>query len=120
MPRAKLTAVGGTDVKRDQALEASYRFCSGVARREAKNFYHAFLLLPPKRRRSMCALYAFMRRTDDLADEPGPALLKAQALAPGGASSTPRWRAKPRRGLGCLPWLIPSHVTGFPSSSFMT
>jgi len=28
----------------------------------------------------MCALYAFLRRTDDLADEPAPAALKAQAL----------------------------------------
>jgi len=64
----------------DQALRASYRFCSRVARREAKNFYHAFWLLPPKRRRSMCALYAFLRRTDDLADEPGPSALKTQAL----------------------------------------
>ncbi len=64
----------------DLALQASYRFCCGVARREAKNFYHAFLLLPPGRRRSMCALYAFLRRTDDLADQPGPATEKAQAL----------------------------------------
>jgi len=65
---------------RDPALEASYRFCRGIARRKAKNFYHAFLLLPPGRRRSMCALYAFMRRTDDLADEPGPPSEKTQAL----------------------------------------
>lgn len=65
---------------RDKALQASYRFCCRVARSEAKNFYHAFLLLPPTRRRSMCALYAFLRHTDDLADEPGPAALKTQAL----------------------------------------
>jgi 15-cis-phytoene synthase len=64
----------------DKVLEASYRYCCGVARREAKNFYHAFLLLPPGRRRSMCALYAFLRRTDDLADEPGLAAAKTQAL----------------------------------------
>jgi phytoene synthase len=64
----------------DEALQASYRFCCEIARREAKNFYHAFLILPPGRRRSMCALYAFLRRTDDLADEPGPAAEKTQAL----------------------------------------
>ncbi len=69
---------------REDALRASYRFCSRVARSEAKNFYHAFLLLPPRRRRSMCALYAFLRHTDDLADEPGIAALKTQALS--------RWR----------------------------
>jgi phytoene synthase len=68
-------------VNRDESLLFSYRFCSGIARREAKNFYHAFLLLPPGRRRSMCALYAFLRRTDDLADEPGPHALKAEALS---------------------------------------
>jgi phytoene synthase len=55
-----------------QALAASERFCGQLSRREARNFYYSFLLLPGDRRRSMCALYAFMRRTDDLADEPGP------------------------------------------------
>jgi phytoene synthase len=54
------------------ALDASYRFCGALARREARNFYYSFLLLPPHLRRSMCALYAFMRRTDDLADDPVP------------------------------------------------
>ena len=33
-----------------------------------------------KRRRSMCALYAFLRHTDDLADEPAAAADKARAL----------------------------------------
>ncbi len=36
-------------------LRASYRFCAAVSRREARNFYYAFLLLPRERRRSMCA-----------------------------------------------------------------
>jgi phytoene synthase len=53
----------------DSALESSYRFCDDVARREAANFYPAFRLLPAERRRSMVALYAFLRRTDDLADD---------------------------------------------------
>ena len=65
----------------DRSLGESYRFCGALSRREAKNFYYAFLLLPRDRRRSMCALYAFMRHTDDLADEPGPAETKARALA---------------------------------------
>lgn len=62
------------------ALRESYRFCARIARREARNFYWAFLLLPPARRRSMCALYAFLRHTDDLADEPGEPEDKAQAI----------------------------------------
>lgn len=53
-------------------LRASYRFCGTLSRREARNFYYSFLVLPATLRRSMCALYAFMRHTDDLADEPAP------------------------------------------------
>lgn len=64
----------------DDALRASYRFCAELSRREAKNFYWSFLLLPPARRRAMCALYAFMRHTDDIADEPGEAAAKRAAL----------------------------------------
>ncbi len=67
-------------MKTDRALEESYRFCGALSRREARNFYYAFLLLPRSRRRSMCALYAFMRHTDDLADEPGTTEAKAHAL----------------------------------------
>ena len=51
-------------------LAADYRFCERVAKRRARNFYPSFRLLPADRRRSMCALYAFMRRVDDLADDP--------------------------------------------------
>jgi len=53
-------------------LLVSYQFCGQLSRREAKNFYYSFLVLPAPLRRSMCALYAFMRHTDDLADEPDP------------------------------------------------
>jgi phytoene synthase len=63
------------------ALRASYRYCGAVARREARNFYPSFLLLPADRRRSMCALYAFLRHTDDLVDGAGSAPEKAGALA---------------------------------------
>src|SRR4051794_27295419 len=55
-----------------RALVASERFCGQLARHEARNFYYSFLLLPADRRRSMCALYAFMRHSDDLADSPDP------------------------------------------------
>lgn len=61
-------------------LRASYDFCANLSRREARNFYYSFLVLPAARRRSMCALYAFLRQTDDLADSPGPAPEKTRAL----------------------------------------
>jgi 15-cis-phytoene synthase len=67
-------------MKTDRALRTSYRFCGVLARREARNFYYAFLLLPGAKRRSMCALYAFLRHTDDLADRPAAAVDKARAL----------------------------------------
>ncbi len=51
-------------------LQASYAYCERLARREAGNFFHAFQILPRPQRRAMCALYAFMRYTDDLADGP--------------------------------------------------
>jgi phytoene synthase len=64
----------------DRMLRVSYRICNSLARREARNFYYAFLLLPRARRWSMCALYAFLRHTDDLADEPATSCDKARAL----------------------------------------
>ena len=63
------------------AIAESYRYCELIARREARNFYYGFRLLPRDHRRSMCALYAFMRQTDDLADAPGTAFEKRTALA---------------------------------------
>ncbi|MBV9082680.1 MAG: phytoene/squalene synthase family protein [Acidobacteriaceae bacterium] len=52
------------------SLEDSYRYCRGVARRRAKNFYYSFLLLEKPQRDAMCAIYAFMRECDDLSDDP--------------------------------------------------
>jgi phytoene synthase len=51
-----------------RTLARSYAYCERLARREAANFYHAFRLLPWDQRRAMCALYAFLRITDDIAD----------------------------------------------------
>ncbi|MBM3957877.1 MAG: phytoene/squalene synthase family protein, partial [Gemmatimonadetes bacterium] len=51
-------------------LEHSYAWCRRVARNRARNFYYAFLLLDRPRHSAICALYAFMRHCDDLADEP--------------------------------------------------
>ncbi len=50
-------------------LSAAYRVCARIARREAKNFYFAFLALPKPKRDSICAVYAFMRHADDLSDD---------------------------------------------------
>lgn len=50
-------------------LRSCYEHCRAVAKREAKNFYFAFLALPAHKRDAMCAMYAFMRRADDIADD---------------------------------------------------
>lgn len=63
------------------SLGHSYALCERLARREAANFYHAFRLLPACQRRAMCALYAFLRITDDIADGPADVKVKEWALA---------------------------------------
>jgi phytoene synthase len=50
-------------------LSAAYAVCRAIAKREAKNFYYAFVALPKPRRNAICAIYAFMRKADDLADD---------------------------------------------------
>ncbi|GAC1649223.1 MAG: presqualene diphosphate synthase HpnD [Acidobacteriaceae bacterium] len=50
-------------------LSAAYAVCASIARREAKNFYYGFLPLPPPKRRAFYAVYAFMRRADDISDD---------------------------------------------------
>ena len=51
-------------------LTMAYSVCRGITRSNAKNFYYAFLVLPRHKRESLCAVYAFMRRCDDIADDP--------------------------------------------------
>lgn len=72
-------------------LDDSYTWCRALARKTAGNFYYSFLTLPAEQFRSMCALYAFMRVTDDLGDSPLPASDRAAALA--------EWRIRLRAAL---------------------
>lgn len=51
-------------------LVMAYSVCKGITRTAAKNFYYAFLVLPRRKREALCAVYAFMRRCDDIADDP--------------------------------------------------
>ena len=50
-------------------LDSAYAVCRAIARREAKNFYYSFVALPKPRKNAICAIYAFMRKADDLADD---------------------------------------------------
>ena len=50
-------------------LAAAYAHCRAIAKAQAKNFYYAFRVLPRQKSDAMCAVYAFMRKADDLADD---------------------------------------------------
>ena len=50
-------------------IAEAYAFCRIIAQREAKNFYYSFRVLPQHKRDAMCAVYAFMRRADDISDD---------------------------------------------------
>jgi 15-cis-phytoene synthase len=52
-------------------LAMAYSVCRGITRTNARNFYYAFLVLPKRKRQALSAVYAFMRRCDDIADDPG-------------------------------------------------
>ncbi|GAB4140602.1 MAG: phytoene/squalene synthase family protein [Planctomycetaceae bacterium] len=52
------------------SLAESYEFCKQLTRQTAGNFYFSFLTLPPECFRAMCALYGFMRISDDIGDDP--------------------------------------------------
>jgi phytoene synthase len=62
------------------SLHAAYDECQAITRREARNFYYAFVTLPKARRRSIYAAYAFSRLADDIADGDGPVATKAASL----------------------------------------
>jgi len=51
-----------------EELANAYRHCERVTRRRAANFYYGIRLLPPTKRRAMCACYAFAREVDDIGD----------------------------------------------------
>ena len=50
-------------------LTSAYQTCRNITRREAKNFYYAFLTLPAAKRRAIYVAYAFCRNCDDSVDE---------------------------------------------------
>ncbi len=50
-------------------LEMAYSVCRHIARSAAKNFYYGIVILPRRKRNALSAVYAFMRRCDDIADD---------------------------------------------------
>jgi len=56
-------------VASESQLAVAYSVCRSIARSSARNFYYAFLVLPRPKRQALCAVYAFMRRCDDITDD---------------------------------------------------
>ncbi len=75
---------------RTAQLQAAYDECRAIAKREAKNFYYAFRVLPEHKSDAMCAMYAFMRKADDLADDES---LSLDARRDAMVAWTGAWRA---------------------------
>ena len=68
------------------SLEESFAHCRRVAKTRAKNFYYSFVLLSREQKDAMCAVYAFMRYSDDISDEGDPPVeVRREALE--------RWRS---------------------------
>ncbi len=66
------TAVGNATVQfipTASQLRMAYSVCRSIARSAAKNFYYGFAVLPHRKRNALSAVYAFMRRCDDIADD---------------------------------------------------
>jgi len=74
----------------------AYAVCSAIAQREAKNFYYSFRVLPEHKRNAMCAVYAFMRRADDISDDEAVPLPERREVM---ARWLEAWRAARRSGV---------------------
>ena len=62
-------------------VDVAYQQCRRITRRAAKNFYYAFITLPPRKRKAVYATYAFCRLCDDASDEEIPTEEKLRLLA---------------------------------------
>jgi len=62
-------------------LDAAYDYCQRLTKREARNFYYGFMLLPQAQRRAIYAVYAFARQCDDIADAGLPSDVASLRLA---------------------------------------
>jgi len=61
--------------------DEAYEHCRRITRREARNFFYGFVLLPPERRAGIYAAYAFSRRCDDSVDGDEAIDVKLDAVA---------------------------------------
>jgi len=63
----------------ESQLAIAYSVCRGIARSAARNFYYAFFVLPRRKQNALCAVYAFMRRCDDITDDASVPLMERRS-----------------------------------------
>ena len=84
-------------------LAEAYAVCRTIAQREAKNFYYSFRVLPEHKRNAMCAVYAFMRRADDISDDEAVSLPERREVM---GRWLEAWRAARRSGVSDDPVFV--------------
>jgi 15-cis-phytoene synthase len=62
-------------------LATAYAECERITTEQARNFSYGIKLLPPPKRRSLSAVYAFARRVDDIGDGDGSPEQRLTGLA---------------------------------------
>ena len=62
-------------------VAAAYERCEQITTEQARNFSYGIKLLPPEKRRSLSAVYAYARRVDDIGDGDQPAAERLAGLA---------------------------------------
>ncbi|HEX4703018.1 MAG TPA: presqualene diphosphate synthase HpnD [Pseudonocardiaceae bacterium] len=62
-------------------VDTAYDRCEQITTGQARNFSYGIKLLPPPKRRSLSAVYAFARRVDDIGDGDAPAPERLAGLA---------------------------------------
>ena len=62
-------------------VDKAFDWCESVTRMQARDFYYGIGLLPPNKRATLCAVYALIRRIDDIGDGDFPWNDKLAALS---------------------------------------
>ncbi len=98
----------GFSLAAHQSLESDLARCRGIVRGSGSSFHYAFHLLPRAERDALCAVYAFCRAADDIADAAGVSD-PAQRLDAWRREVDRAYRGRPVHSIGrALSWAIDS------------
>lgn len=73
-----MSSVDLTSLFDTKTLAMSFDYCRELTKERAKNFYYGLKVVPEPKRSAMFAVYAWMRRADDLVDSEGTIEQKQQ------------------------------------------